>query len=754
MIGTPRPTSSIGTSRERDGDVTLGHLSRVIDSDTILALVILVCLAGLFAPLVVALFSRRVWTFNDLAALHVPLRHVYSAALKRGDSMLWSPAFHSGYYLYAEGQAGMAHPMHLLLYRVLPLDLAFNIEIIASYVMAAVGMRVLLGRLDLTTPAAWFGAMIFAFDGFNLAHLIHVNAIAVLAHLPWLLVSAHVLFDSTRPRDRAVAFAGMALLIASAVLLGYPQYVWMILLAVAYAVACFALARLAVVPTVYVGAALVFGLLIGAVQWVPTLDLMKTSIRSAPTLDFRLSFSLPVVNLVQLWAPAVLRFAPVGIEDPSVHEFMGGESVYTGAFCSLALLWLVVRLGHVKHQRMVVALVVFAAGSLALALGRYGPFYVRLAGLPGLNAFRAPARHLALFHAALSGLAAIAFEDVIGVAQRRQRVSPRRLWLFGVFVAVAAATVLTTGSLTGSRWADTHRWLFASFGTAAPWLAVLGVTAWLLVLTARGLPWAPAVLIGLVALDQGVWGYSFDLSRRSLQSVRNLAAIARVPSDARPGESYEAMATGSGPARNLGVLRDLRLSSGYLGLVPMPVRPPDVAALQIAGVQWRVEGDGWVRVAGAMPRARLVATARSTEDADIDVHRIDVGSVALVDRALQALAGPPGDVRVVVDRPGHLVLRTSAPAPQLLVLTERFHEGWQVRQDGRPGTTVRVYSQFLGCVVGAGFHRVELTFAPASLADGLRLMWIGLALTAVWTALLWCLPAPADRWRFGRKAAA
>ena len=39
-----------------------------------------------------------------------------------------------GYYLFGEGQLGMAHPWHLLLYRFLPLTPAFNIEIVSSYV--------------------------------------------------------------------------------------------------------------------------------------------------------------------------------------------------------------------------------------------------------------------------------------------------------------------------------------------------------------------------------------------------------------------------------------------------------------------------------------------------------------------------------------------------------------------------------------------------------------------------------------------
>ena len=73
----------------------------------------------------------------------------------------------------AEGEVGLAHPLHLLLYRWLPLGPAFNLELIASYVAMLVGTGLLLARLGLSIEAAWFGAMLFAFSGFTLFNLMH-----------------------------------------------------------------------------------------------------------------------------------------------------------------------------------------------------------------------------------------------------------------------------------------------------------------------------------------------------------------------------------------------------------------------------------------------------------------------------------------------------------------------------------------------------------------------------------------------------
>ena len=64
------------------------------------------------------------------------------------------------------------------------------------------GMWLLLRRRQIEPPAALFGAMAFTFCGFNLLHFVHVNAIAVVAHLPWLLYAIDRLAQrSTKARS-------------------------------------------------------------------------------------------------------------------------------------------------------------------------------------------------------------------------------------------------------------------------------------------------------------------------------------------------------------------------------------------------------------------------------------------------------------------------------------------------------------------------------------------------------------------------
>ena len=115
--------------------------------------------------------------------------------------MLWTPSIFAGLYLHGEGQVGLFHPFHQLLYRVFPLGTAFNLELVANYPAAFAGMFWFLRRLRFSHAAALFGAMLFAFSGFNLLHHHHINMVAVVAHMPWLLAAADVLIVEGKRAD-------------------------------------------------------------------------------------------------------------------------------------------------------------------------------------------------------------------------------------------------------------------------------------------------------------------------------------------------------------------------------------------------------------------------------------------------------------------------------------------------------------------------------------------------------------------------
>lgn len=678
---------------------------------------------ALLLPLLFPLLTGRVFTKDDLAALHLPFRFLYQQALQSGDFLLWTPAYHAGFFLHGAGEAAMTHPLHLLLYRWLPLGVAFNLEIACTYVFLFSGAALLLRSLGLSPAAAGLGAMLTTFSGFTIYNLMHVNHIATLAHAPWLLYCCHAMLTGRMRPSRGLPLA--TLITGSQLLSGNPQYVWITLVAVLFLCAClFELQRWKLFAFLAIGA--VLGGCIGAMQLLPAIEFYNDSTRAVFSAEQATSFSLSPLNLIQLWAPFAFEFriaSPPG-EAFIIHEFV----VYNGALCTLSLAWLAIRWRELTQRRLVVLVLAFGALALWLAFGRHGGLYTLLAQLPGLRGIRAPSRHIALFQFALAALAAIAFDDMLTMLRRDIRVETRRLWPLAVPVVLAVISIAVAASLSGSTWAAAHDLRFSTFLRAAPWSVPLVISAALMAAIARGRAAALPILVAVAALDLGAWGYSYAYRWGPLESIAALQQEAQVPAEAKAGDMIPPVAGGRD---YLAILRGLRLLNGYTGLYPrssLDFSKPEIE--RIYGLRWRGDGDRWEAVPNALPRARLLTSATVAP-----INTIDVGTTAVVNEPL-SLSGTPGSTRMVTDRPGHISVETASTGRQLLVLTERFHRGWRTRIDGGPATPIAVYQDFLGQVVDEGTHRIEFEFWPESFALGLRVAIGGLLVMVLTTVVL------------------
>jgi hypothetical protein len=653
-------------------------------ADRPLAALAAACSAALFAPLLVPLVTGRVFVYNDLLWFHLPLRHLYQQALAAGDTVLWTPSIFAGLYLHGEGQGGFFHPFHQLLYRLLPLGAAFNVELIANYPIAFGGMFCFLRRLRCSQAAALFGAMLFAFSGFNLLHHHHVNMVAVVAHLPLLLTAADVLIAADSRRARTLAFAAVALIVGSGILLGFPQAVWWN----AVTLAAFAFYRAAESRrwrhlAVCAGAAAA-GILLGAIQLLPTAEFAAHSTRMEVSPEFALTYAMHPYNLLQLWSPYFFaRGAYSATDFMWFHDF----GIYSGAILPIALIWVWLRRDALRQRRrLVTALTAFAALMLILALGRYGGVAVLLSHLPVLQSLRAPVRYIVLVQFALAILAAITLDDLLAIASRRSAPPAGRM--AALWVPAALGIVTTIALNTGLLGFGRHT--FAPAVSAAPGVAIVLAVTLLVYLAGRGRQWPIVALVVLTAIDLAAWGTRF-IYREPSRTIRELTERVPPPPD-DPAETY-ASAPARGPYRpNVLVLRGYRLTSGYVALFPATTHPlnSDIAQ-RLSGTRWSFAQDGTRHpAAGWVERARL-----------LDEHG-------------RATAG---SARVIVDRPGLLVVDVAAPDRSILALTERFHNGWSAN-DGTALATVRVEADFLGCVVERGARRVTLRFMPASFVYG------------------------------------
>jgi len=675
----------------------------------------------LFLPLTWPLATGRVFGYWDLGAFNIPLRYEYQNALRHGDSVLWTSNLFSGFYIHGEGQGGFFHPVHQVLYRVFPLGIGLNLEMLAGYIGGFAGMYVFLRRLRLRTEGRLFGSLLFGFSGFTLMHYDNPNLVIVFVHIPWLLAAIDVVIAANHRGAVAAGYAAVAALLASAILFGFPQGAWWSLLTGAgFAVLRASSARRwrRLVPIAF---AIGTGLLIGGVQLLPTLDMAAGSIRPLVPRTFALEFSLHPLNVIQFWSPYgfVERFYEIH-EPHYLREF----GAYSAAILLVALPWIWVRRRSLERERLLIvrAALAFAALSLVLAFGRYGGLYPALTHLPVLGTMRAPARYVGLVQLSLIVIAAIAVDDLLAFGSGNGKISRRDVVVLCIPAALSLATTLAFNALPFARHAGLP---FSSLPRAAVGTALMAAVTACMILTARRTKWGPAALVLVTAIDLGLWGVR-ETWRTPPQTLASLTE--RIPPPG-PGDERNVYVLDPELPGNLATMKGYRLATGYVGLPPRTnYHISSIVSLQLSGTHYHFSlAGGKEPIPDPVARVRLLTRAEVTDSFYRDFARVDLHEAALIDRPIEPLTGPPGDAHVVVDRPGDITVDTEAPGRQLLASSERYYPGWRATVDGEETAVVAVHGDFVGCVVAPGRHRVRFWFAPRSFGMGVWTTFAGLA---------------------------
>lgn len=640
-------------------------------------------LAGLvvFAAMCIPFFLGRVFTADDLGAFHLPIRDFYSRQLAAGEPWDWMPSLYCGFYLSGEGQLGGYHPLHLLLYRMLPLGAAFDLELLLTYPFMAAGMYLFLRRLVARRDAAAFGAIVFTFSSFNLLHFIHPNAVAVVAHVPWILWTIDLVTRSQHRRTVIYAECATALLIGSQLLLGYPQYVWLSLLCELSWTTFRLLGRTNWQRRgLELATAACLGFAIGGIQLLPTIDALATSTRQAADNQFYNSGSLHPLNLVQLVGPYLFATRVVG---QNTHEL----GLYAGAVPLVLCAWLV--LNRKRQDYVVWFLEAIALVALLYSLGQFGPLYRWQSYLPLVGSFRFPCRAVFIVQLAIAALSAIALVRI-----SKTQAYTTRLWC----LPIASVIVAAIGLLVWHP--HTSNVLLVAAGPL-----ILAVATALVVAAEQRRSWAIISLVLFAAADQATYGLTYAVLPQTSE-LNAFAGSVPLPPHPTTGRIAADLSGKDSSVRvgNRMLLAGFSRVDGYAGLEPAKhLDYFDPLTLRLAGVEWRRSGNAlndWERVSLPLPKLRF--------------------------------ANGDGKIRTVRDRPGEIVVDTSVTAPQTMIVAESFHTGWAARLDGRVLPVVRADGDFLGCTVPPGDHRIEFRFEPASLRFGLLLTTCGLGLTMSW----------------------
>ena len=708
----------------------------------------------------------------------------YAATTLRttGHFPLWNPYLLGGLPYVAAMHGDIFYPTFLLR-MVMPTDAAMTWEFIIHLGLAGLFTFAFLRALGLGFFAALVGGLAYMLGG-NVAGLAspgHDGKLFISALLPiTLLLVTRVVRDG-----RVWAYGALAFVVGLAILTPHPQLLQYLLLASGAFALLLAFAdtgtgklerRVALRRLAGAASAVVLGLAIGAIQFLPVREYVAWSPRAAGhSWELATTFSLPPEEIVNFYMPHFSGILELYWGQNNFHF----HSDYVGA-AVLVLVGLAFTRSWKNGQRQ---LVWFWLGTLVIsilwAMGGFTPFYRLIYALvPGTRYFRAPSTMLFLVSFCTAVLAAYGTE-------RALRGGVTRRYLIGWAIAAALIALLgVSGGLTNlavtlakpghteiamandaaTRFGALRSTLFAAFA-----LTVLFLLATRrLSRNTSGILLAAVIVVDLWSIERLYWSFSppaakLFASDPIIEFLRKQPEPARVlPLPITRQEAYhdpiilgdelmlyrirnalgyhgnelgrfqrlagEGMSSLANP--NWWALYNVRFiiaDTADLGgetqtikRVMGPVRDAAGSALYL----FQIAADNpaaWV--APVMVKAPDDAVLGTLLD-----PRFDVRKAALFDtsakvhaQTIQALPEPLA-IRARVARydPEAIDIELDRPAPNgsALIVSENYYPGWSATVDGKAATIGRADMALIGVELPAGAKTIALRFTSASYETG------------------------------------
>jgi hypothetical protein len=707
--------------------------------------VVLVFWFGLFVPNQQAGLRRPIDI--DLVAYFHPKFWYGNAELLAGRLPLWNPYEYCGIPFLATAQPAAVYPLKILAYAVAP-GAGLHVFMVLHYLLAGPFAFVALRGLGLGWTAAALGTVAWVFTATNLDSNFHPNRISCVVWIPL----AFLCFARLLERPGARTAAALAVVIALAVLAGYPEYAFdtVLALVVYWPFAARALARRGVAPPLgktvgWLAVSAGTALALAALQLLPTIELVRESARVAG---------------ITATAPKAPVLPPLSELLPgSLAGLQRGLTLPIRALHVPAIAWVLAVIGTffgrgpARAPMLAVLVVTTALASTARIL---------LQLVPGLGLLRPNYCWLALWYFAIAYMAASGLEAILSRADETAHApwSRRR-------VAVAAVIFALSALLLAPR----------SAVTLAVGLALLAVATWVRA-------WrTPATLVLTVATIVSAWTWITPaISGEGLVHRYSRGEPSYPPEPPVSTGLRDAVERACGRGQRVlgpwlawdgaGVRERLELAEGYpeplvpgridrlvetLGIGGSPVvGPAELAraaahirfldmlnvgcAVLPAGVEWpgigltRVGslGDQVIYTRPALPRAWVVHRTRAAPDSETAWEMINEPAfdpaVEVVLEGARDTTGTAGTARATVEREetGQLEITLSTPTAGTLVVAQSYYPGWHARVDGASAEVLPANFGVTGVPVPAGEHRVVLSYAPASVRAAKLLVVVGL----------------------------
>jgi O-antigen/teichoic acid export membrane protein len=418
---------------------------------------------------------------SDLLLENYAWKSFIVEALRNGEAPMWNPYLFAGVPFLAAGQHSALYPFSVLFY-ILPVPRAYGWFTVLHLFLAALLMHFFVRKLGVGRLGATAAGATYALSLFMIVSVDFPMVIAAATWLPLILAMTELTIKSQEvgiSRKPLIPCAlGGALALGIQFLAGHAEMSYYVVLVTGFYAACRlgilwwrtrALRRAALVALT-LGGMVVLGVVLGAVQLIPFLELARVNFRQgSASYQEVVSWAYPLRQAITFFVPdffgnpshhgyfdlVTRQWTPIthnAYGQPTNTIFWGIKNyVEAGSYVGLLPILLAAVAVIRRTGRYVWIFSSLAVLSFLLSFGfpLYALFYYLL---PGYSQLHTPFRWVFPFTVSMSVLAGLGVEALdhsVGSAQgsRLRRYAPRGLGWLAIAVGAAGLAVLLVALL-------------------------------------------------------------------------------------------------------------------------------------------------------------------------------------------------------------------------------------------------------------------------------------------------------------------
>ncbi len=387
--------------------------------------------------------------YRDIFMQDYPLIDFVVNTIKNGNFPWWNNLIFSGIPQAASLQPPVFYP-GALVYLLFPFPVALSVSLILHFFLAGFGVYLIGLNWNLKRSSALTGAVVFALNGYMIElHTFQYIAWAV-AWMPYIFLYTEKFIEKSSIKNFLLLVVFLSLLLATGRL---DYFYFTILFLVPWVIYLFKKEKKRkdrVQISLYLGAGFILALGLLAIQVIPSLEYVKTTLRSGGfSFDFSTNWSMNPWQLIQL----------------VFNNFFGSLFYYKGIF---NLIMDIKNPGFFVYNLSVGILSLFLAGFAIykkvpraiflgililiftfISFGRYTPLYSLFYYLlPGFSIFRYPAKFFIISLFFLSLLVSLGAE-VINIPENRKKFNTIVLSVIGIYIVILLIAYAFSESITG-----------------------------------------------------------------------------------------------------------------------------------------------------------------------------------------------------------------------------------------------------------------------------------------------------------------